>query len=150
MIIDNIRNSELYNNVNENVKKALEFLKNTDFSDVDSKRFEIDGSKVYASCCTVNKKPVADASWEVHKMYGDIHMVVEGEEDFGYDYKVENSDNLPYNENGDYVYDSDNGNIVKLKAGDFIVVFPQEPHMPAVTTNEDKTVKKIILKFLMD
>ena len=150
MIIDNILNAGLYNNVNENVKKALDFLKNTDFTDVDSKRFEIDGDKVYASCCTVNKTPIAEASWEVHKTYGDIHMVVEGEEDFGYDYKNENSPNLPYDENGNYVYNSKDGNIVKLKAGDFIIVFPQEPHMPAVTTNEDKTVKKIILKFLMD
>lgn len=151
MIIDNIKNAETYYGINENLKKALEFLKNTDFNAVkDSESFEIDGRKVYAWCGTVNKSPLEKKVWEAHKLYGDIHLLVEGEEDFGYDYRDENSPSLDYNEKGDYVYKKDGGNFVKLLPGEFAVVFPQEPHMPALTMNESKTAKKVILKFLMD
>ena len=151
MIIDNLLNVETYYGLNTNLKKALEFLKKTDFNAVDpGVKYEIDNERAYAWYGNVEKKSLEAHKWEAHKRYGDIHLVVEGEEDFGYDYRSEDSNSLDYNEKGDYVYEQDGGNFVKLKAGDFIVVFPQEPHMPAVTFNESKRVKKVILKFLMD
>lgn len=151
MIVDNLLNVKTYCGINANLTKALEFLKNTDFNTVEQgTRFEIDKNHITAWYGTVEKKPLETHKWEAHKMYGDIHLVVEGEEDFGYDYRSEDSNSLDYNEKGDYVYEQDGGNFVKLKAGDFIVVFPQEPHMPAVTFNESKKVKKVVLKFLMD
>ena len=149
MIIDNIRNAENYYGINENLTKALKCLKESDFSG-DPKRYEIDGKKAYASLYNCTKNTLENSKWEAHKLYGDIHMVVEGEEYFGYDYRVEDSENLEYNENGDRVYDAEGGNFVTLLPGDFIVVFPQEPHMPIVTFKEGEKVKKVIAKFTME
>ncbi len=151
MIVDNICNYETYVGLNDTIKKALDFLKSTDFRTIsDGTNFEIDGKKIYAWCNTIEKAPIQDGVWEVHKSYGDIHFIVDGEETFGYDYRNGEQDSIVYNENGDYIYNKEGGNFVKLLPGDFAIVFAQEPHMPAIAENENKFVKKVVVKFLQD
>lgn len=51
MVTDNIKNADLYYGMGERIKKALEFLKETDFSKMEPGKYEIDGSNVYALPC---------------------------------------------------------------------------------------------------
>ena len=63
MIIDNIRNAHNYYGINENLTKALKCLKEADFSG-EPKRYEIDGSKVYAGLYHCTKNTLENSKWE--------------------------------------------------------------------------------------
>ena len=151
MIIDNIKNADIYYGIHPNVDKLLDFLKSTAFPKTeDTTTYEIDGKKAYASCVKATKRVLDGAQWEAHKLYGDIHFIVDGEELFGYEVADLGRDTWEYNENGDYIFDHPTTNLVKLMPGDFAIVFPKEPHLPVIDKNSGTTVKKVIGKFLMD
>ncbi len=48
MIVDQIENKDLYSNLNPNIKKALDYLAETDFSETEAGKYEIDGENIFA------------------------------------------------------------------------------------------------------
>jgi len=80
MIIDNIKNSKLYFSVNNNFKKAFEFIEKAVNDNFEVGKYEIDGDKVYALVQEYETKTHNDTKFEGHKKYIDIQYIIEGTE----------------------------------------------------------------------
>ena len=76
MIFDNIKNAETYFNLDEKIKKGLEFILNNDLTTFENGKYEIDGDKVTANIQEYDTK--AEGLFEAHKNYIDIQYVISG------------------------------------------------------------------------
>lgn len=89
-----------------------------------------------------------DCLYESHKQYVDIQLIVEGEE---YIYTAD-ADTLqvcePYSAEKDIMfYDGDApGEAHLLRAGDYLVLYPQDAHQPMVCTDQPGRIKKVVYK----
>ena len=48
MIIDKLSNSYLYSGLSERINKSFAYLKETDFSKMETGKYEIDGNNIFA------------------------------------------------------------------------------------------------------
>src|SRR5579862_2731121 len=83
MIFDKIENSVVYENISPLIKRAFDYLKHTDFSDMAIGKHTIDGDEIYAILQEYDTKNDADAKLEAHRKYIDVQYIISGEELIG-------------------------------------------------------------------
>ena len=150
MIIDNLKNASNYYGVGQTIEKALRFLQETDFASVDSRKdYVLDDKKLYAWCSKFAQKPLSEGRWETHRKYGDIHYILEGQQSFGYVYRGSLDNSEGYDEEKDLEFWQGEGNMITLNQGDFIIVFPDDGHMPDIVPVDGAMVKKVVVKFVV-
>jgi len=146
MILDQLKNARLYFSTGERISKALQYLRSTDFSILEPGRYDIDGENIYALVSVYNTKPLSSAKWEAHKKYIDIQYVASGKEKMG----VTSSDKVipleDYSENNDCTIYKGDGNYILVDEGSFAVFFPTDIHMPGLSINLPKEIKKVVIK----
>lgn len=146
MIIDNLANSEKYTCLHKDFKLVFDFLKNNDLSKLECGKHQLRGDEVFFNLQEYETKPTQKL--EAHKKYIDIQVIAVGEEYMGYT----NIDNTSLSESYDNERDVMflNGNVDKLLATNknFLIFYPEDAHMPALSVNEPKKVKKAIFKIL--
>jgi YhcH/YjgK/YiaL family protein len=93
-----------------------------------------------------------DAKFETHDKMFDIQFVVSGEELFGIASRPDLEITEPYNKEKDITFyrDPPYYSSVLLRAGDLIVVAPEDAHKPACMVEKPAPVKKIIVKISVD
>lgn len=149
MIVDNIKNVKRYFCLGKRFDTALEYLKSTDFSKFDAGDYDIDGKNIYMLIRDYSTKTKEECEWEAHKKYIDVQYVAEGGEMCGYS-------DVSFLKEKSFVKDKDrlelegNGDFIKLEKGFFIILFPEDAHMPGVTFDKPSNVRKVVLKVLMD
>jgi YhcH/YjgK/YiaL family protein len=148
MIYDFLANAETYRHVKPGIALALDYLKKTDFTDVPSGKYELDGTKVYALVQRYQTKPVAGSVWESHRKHIDVQFVFKGEERFGY---VPLSEapamTQPYDEKTDAALYAPAHITLPLKAGQFAVFYPQDIHAPCLAEKDvPSEVIKVVVK----
>jgi len=115
---------------------------------------KIHGEAMFINDCRYGTKPVdGGALSEAHRRYIDVMYMVEGEEII----LVKPVDALrnvtqPYDAAGDALLAAVDGDetAVRLQAGQFIVLFPQDAHCPARSAGEPRPVRKLIGKLAVD
>lgn len=146
MILDQLKNAKLYFSIGERIAKALQYLETTDFSNIEAGKYDIDGDLIYAVVSVYNTKPLSSAKWEAHKRYIDVQYVFSGKEKMG----VTSSDKVipieEYNIDNDYAIYKGDGNYIYVEEGSFAVFFPSDIHMPGLSVNIPKEVKKVVVK----
>lgn len=148
MIVDNIKNAKKYEMVSPRVRQALEFLQNTDFSGLTERtNFEIDGTDCYAFFEAGTQKPIEKCSWETHNIRGDIHYILDGEQKFGYVYRGNLKSSRGYDAQRDVEFHEGEGDFIILKPGMFIIVFPEDGHMPNIEPRSGEKIRKVVVKF---
>ena len=145
MIFDSLSNYENYKQLGT-VAKMIEFCNNTDFSKMEKGRHEVDGDNCYFMVQEYQTK-VGGGLSESHDKYIDIQVIVEGTEVIGVTQRDLAGTPTEKNPDSDYcLYDCDTQRFT-LKAGDFAVFFPNDVHMPGVSTTDEPTpVKKVVVK----
>ena len=148
MIYDRLKNKKQYYSLNENFKKAFDFLCDTDFSKIEDGSYEIEGKKIYANVQSLKTKPVDEKKWEVHRKYIDIQYVICGEEKMGYgileDFKEITE---KYSEEKDVEFlNGEKFNFVDVQAGDFVIFYPNDVHAPMLSVKQEKEIRKVIVK----
>lgn len=147
MIIDNIKNYKKYLCVHPAFKEAFECLASLDEKS-ENKKYVVDGENCFVNLSTYFNKPASECSFESHKKYIDIQMVVSGHEQiyvadsdmlFCKDDRLDGDDIAFYIDCGDY-------NVADLLPGDFVVLFPGEAHKPLVAPGEPVETKKAVAK----
>ena len=146
MIIDNIKNAVLYYGIGEKIRKALKFLEETDFSGIEPGKYEIDGTDLFYMVQHYKARQLADSVWEAHKKYIDIQYVFWGEEIIGYSHIDVLSIKKPYDESGDAVLLDGKGDFCTVKSGFFMILNPEDAHMPGVSTGKQEDIKKVVVK----
>lgn len=145
MIVDKIENAGLYFSVSPRIKKALEFLQ-TVGKDGLSEKVEIDGADVYAFPAQYTSKKREDSVWEAHRNFIDVQYIVDGNECIGYEYLENLTVTEEYDENKDALLLEGDGTMVKCSGGTFMVLFPDDAHMPGVQDSGPCEMKKVIVK----
>lgn len=146
MIYGNIDNCEKYQCLNENFKRAFQFLINNDLKELPVGRYDIQGEDVFAMVQEYETKAEEEGKYEAHKKYIDIQYMVEGEEKVGYAF-VENLETcLPYDSEKDFMLLEGNKEFFGLRNNEFYIFFPEDAHMPGIAKENKTKVKKVVIK----
>ncbi|MCL2566789.1 MAG: YhcH/YjgK/YiaL family protein [Alphaproteobacteria bacterium] len=145
MIVDYLKNKNLY--TDSKIQKILNFIAETDFSKIESDKITIDDDNFFM-ISNITTKDVSEGFWESHRKYIDIHYVLSGEELIGYENISELKVDKNYNEDKDLItYFGSMKNSIHLKPGMFVLVYPEDAHMPNVSPNGTAAaLKKIVFK----
>jgi YhcH/YjgK/YiaL family protein len=145
MVFDHINNAHLYYALHPQFKRAFDYVNQLDINTIAAGRYEIDGEMMYMLVQEYDSKLKEDGKWEAHRRYIDLQYVVKGAEGIGYA-------NLRHLQPGEYDATKDflplqgEGDMVTLHSGSFVLLFPEDAHMPRLAVGAPTPVKKIVLK----
>lgn len=149
MIFDQMKNASCYKGILPAVTTALEKMAAYTPDNYPGGKVEIDGDNLFLLLNTYETRDPANAQFEAHEKYIDVMYMVEGEEII----YVKPTDCLqeitkPYDQAIDALLAKldDDAIPVRLTAGTFVILFPQDAHAPACYDTVPQTVKKIIGK----
>jgi YhcH/YjgK/YiaL family protein len=136
------------------LRKALDFLKQTDLFALEDGRAEIDGEEVFALVQSYDTRPVPDTPrFEAHRKYLDVQYLASGKEAMGWapldqldvtiEYIPDKDILLGHVPEGAYCF-------VPFSAGQGILLYPTDAHAPMHAAGESVPVKKIVVKVLLD
>lgn len=149
MIVDKLENTEKYWPVSPLIKKAFEFLKETDLSALPQGRTDIEGDNLFALHQTYETGAESEKRLEAHRKYMDIQFLVKGGECMGYCSNTDLPVQTPYDPDKDIEFFKDSPVMsLLIDQGDFALFFPGEPHKPSChhPNSKDHKVEKIVLK----
>lgn len=144
MIYDNIKHINNYDGLGL-VTKALELLKTTDFESLESGRHEVDGDNIFFMVQRNTTKTDAEIS-EAHFKYIDIQYIVKGQEKIGVAQIEDCPEPYQKDESADYMLFKCPTQPVVLNEGDFLVLYPNDVHMPGGAVEQPQDVIKIVVK----
>ena len=149
MILDTISNAKHYKGIHQGIDRILEAVQVYTAENYPSDCIQLDGDNLYMIFGEYETNPREGALTEAHEQYIDVMYMVEGSETI-YVKPVERLQNITKE------YDpaieallaetDEDATAVRLEAGSFIVLFPQDAHAPACYADGKKHVKKIIGK----
>lgn len=146
MILDKIENARLYFGIHPGLDQALRYLQNTSFQDFTPATVKIDTDNVYAMLKEVQTKPTGANLMESHLKYMDVQYVVSGVEQMGITLRTNQIPKKAYNETDDYMLFDERFDVVTVRAGMFAIFFPDDIHLPEITTTTPSTVQKVVVK----
>lgn len=146
MILANIADWERYADINPNLSQLFRFVTSNDLANFATTRIVLRDDDLFINMAEPTLKKAEEQKLEVHRKYIDVHIPLSGEEIIGISHLSEltvESDE-PFNEEDDYaVYSEPARNYVKVRPGQFCLVFPEDAHAPII--GEGK-IKKAIAK----
>jgi YhcH/YjgK/YiaL family protein len=145
MIIDQITNSHLYYSLHPGLKVAFETIQQTDLTTLPIGRIELDGENLFAMVQQSDSKPIEQGIWEAHRRYMDLQMEIQGSEKIGYA-NIARLSQGEYNAAKDFIPLFGAGDFLTMVPGNFILLLPQDAHMPGIAVNAPAPVKKLVIK----
>lgn len=149
MIIDSLQNLRRYAGLGYGLPQALRFLAENDLTRLEPGRHDLAGEDLFAVVQDYVSRPVELGTWEAHRRYIDVHYVVSGHERIGFA-------DLQTLQVGDYLPDKDflpvrgEGSTIKLAVGSFVILFPEDAHMPGLADPVPMPIRKVVLKARYD
>jgi YhcH/YjgK/YiaL family protein len=145
MIIDSILGLERYRRMNDGFEKAFRFLRSHDLQKLETGRYEIDGSNVYAMVSENELKDIEIAKLEVHDSYIDIHIPVSASETYGWkDRTLCNTGEGKYDDEKDIAFfDDEPEAFCVVNPFQIIIFFPSDAHAPLIGNGK---LKKTVIK----
>ncbi len=144
MIADRIENARLYP-VSENIKKALDFLKNLGDKNPAECGFGQKGDDIYAFYTSYDNEKNPPV-FEVHKNYIDIQYIVKGKETFGWKTKPKFPEDKYNPEKDCALFSEDDYGAFTLGEGEFSIFYPTDAHAPKMKNAGNSTIEKIVVK----
>lgn len=146
MILDQIENRNIYRDLHPGIWEGLQFLASIDFAALSPGRNDIDGDRLYALRQEYQTGSQEGGIWESHRQYIDIQYVFSGPEQIGYASFDSVSVTAAYDPLEDCVLYEGSGQFIEVHPRDFMILFPQDIHMPAIRVGDPETVQKIVVK----
>lgn len=147
MIIDTLKNAQLYYGLGPKFVKAFEYLQQTDFSKVEKGKYEIDGTNIFAIVNEYDTISTEGEQMESHKQHIDVQYIVNGEELIGHDFLRNQTPSKAYDETADFMLFGETPTFFsKLEQGMFAIFFPTDLHMPNIRVTDPVPVKKVVIK----
>jgi YhcH/YjgK/YiaL family protein len=145
MIIDKLTNSHLYETLSPRIKRAFDYLHQTDLRAIEDGKYEIDGNTSYAVVQQYTTKTKEQGKWEAHRRYIDIQYIIQGMEMIGYNHLSRLAPG-EYDPARDVVFLTGEGNYLPLSSGEFMLLYPEDAHMPCIAIDAPGAVKKVVVK----
>lgn len=146
MIYDNLKNINIYKGLSDDIYEGLVFLKNVK-PNIENGVYEIN-TRVKAIVSEYETKKVNEYGFEAHKRFIDIQYVLQGTERVCCLPLEKLNETKPYSEDNDAAFYSASSKPLEMIIGDgfFSVFYPQDGHMPCLSVDGPKWVKKVVLK----
>lgn len=132
VIYDKIKNWEIYSAVHPLFKTAFEHLLNNDIANFHEGQCSIKGKEVFAAVSNEVFKTKDIYYHEAHKEYIDIQVALKGSFEIGLRF-LDNCKNIKveYNAEKDIeFYDEEPLSKINLSEGEFLILFPEDAHLP--------------------
>lgn len=146
MILDKIKNIQLYADLNPSIVRALKYLRDTDFFKLSPGKHKITGDEIFSIIHNYKTKDLGDCRLEAHRKYIDIHYMAEGSELIGYSLFSDQEPATEYDEENDFILYCGDKNYLTLEEGMFAVFYPSDLHMPGIIIDKPQEVKKVVVK----
>ena len=146
MLYDSLKHIEFYKGIHPGVYRALEILRDTDFSQLEDKRYEVDGDNLFFFLQSYETKPDNDTP-EAHRKYIDIQFLVSGREKMGVAPLEDMSEEVEARPDGDIWFYRGPMDYITLTAGDrFAVLWPGDAHAPSIAVDRPAPCRKCVVK----
>lgn len=146
MVYTKRKNLHRYLGQSRNLDTAIRYLQNTDLTQLQKGRNEIDGNEVFVNRFDYQTMPQENAIWEGHIQYADIHVLLSGHEKIG----VTNVDALKETlrkPEEDFVgFEGNVESWFPMTSEDILIVYPEDIHMVKVIDTESTLVEKACFK----
>jgi len=146
MISDTLSNAPFYCNLHKSFRLAFDYLQQTDFSNIENGKIELDGENVFAIVNRYNTHSAEELKWEAHRKYIDVQFIASGNEHVGIVDIGEMSSSSEYDDGKDVQFFEGAGEHFHLREKMFAVIFPHEVHKPGITSAERAHVLKVVIK----
>lgn len=148
MIFDKLENLPLYAESFPNAEKVIAFLEKCVAAPPAPGKYELDGKKLFVNVQEYAPKVFAPDKLEYHRKYIDIQLLLAGAEDLYYAPLDGLDAVMPYNAEKDCGFDRlpapGDATKVALRPGNFVLLFPEEGHLPGVGAPATKVVKAVV------
>ena len=146
MLYDSLKHIDFYKGIHPGVYRALEILRDTDFSQLEDKRYEVDGDNLFFFLQSYETKPDNDTP-EAHRKYIDIQFLVSGREKMGVAPLEDMSEEVEARPDGDIWFYRGPMDYITLTAGDrFAVLWPGDAHAPSIAVDSPAPCRKCVVK----
>ena len=147
MIFDRIENLGDYVGLSDNIKKFADYIATHDAAAYAPGKYVLD-SDVYFDVKSYEPRADENVGWESHRKYIDVQYVIEGRELMGIMPVSDMTEKTPYDDSTDKIIYEPTGaaSILRLRAGMFALLLPQDAHHPTVIDGERTRNKKIVAK----
>lgn len=151
MIIDVLKNLQLYKCVNSRFSELFSYILNTDFSRFQTGKHETNIEGVFFLVNEYTTKIENLHIIEGHRTYIDVQYMISGEELIDFEPLKHQSVNRDYDQEADYIlFNADCPNQVLLAKGMVAIFFPKDLHMPSYAYKQPSTIRKIVFKVKID
>ena len=153
MIFDKMDNISDYFEELPLLKKVEEFVADFNHKKLSDGTYEIDGKRVFAMIQSYRKKQqTQEMMFEAHKKYIDLQYIVNGMEKIRWA-KLDKVDLVEerYSSGGDIAFYEGNAMFdFTLTKGTFLLLYPEDAHLPGLSAQKDINVRKIVFKIQVD
>ena len=111
--------------------------------------FEIAGTQVYAIVQDYDTLLLNQGVWEAHRRYIDLQYMVSGTERIGYAHVGRMSPGV-YDPARDFLPLAGEGDFLTFGPGDFMLLFPEDAHMPRIAVGAPAPVRKVVVKVAVE
>ena len=145
MIIDHVSNAKLYSNLSPLIGRAFEYIQENDLVALPVGKYEIDGKGLFVSIQEYSTKLPELGKWEAHRRYIDLQYLIQGTEHIYYAHlgRLQLGD---YDDSKDFLALSGEGDCLTMQKDDFMILFPEDGHMPGMAIDAPLPVKKPVFK----
>ncbi|MBK7982486.1 MAG: YhcH/YjgK/YiaL family protein [Candidatus Competibacteraceae bacterium] len=145
MIVDHLANAERYAVLGPPFKQAFDFLRTTDLKALAAGRHSLAGDALFALAQSYHTKPASEGFWEAHRRYIDLQFIVEGIERIGYA-PLHRMTLESHDGSRDLSLLHGEGDFLTLTDGCFMLLWPEDAHMPGLQAEQAGLVRKIVFK----
>ncbi|WP_300860125.1 YhcH/YjgK/YiaL family protein [uncultured Clostridium sp.] len=153
MIFDKIENISDYFEELPLLKKVEDFVVDFKNGKLADGTYEIDGKRVFAMVQSYRtRQQTHEMMFEAHKKYIDLQYIVNGIEKIRWA-RLDSVDLVEekYSTGGDIAfYEGDAMFDFTLTKGTFLLLYPEDAHLPGLSAQKDVNVRKIVFKIQVD
>lgn len=145
MVLDSIKNKNLYVNMHPLFPKAFDFIENYLENELTPGIYEICGEDLFSKIMEYDTR--SDGDFEVHNKYIDIQYIAKGAEKIEYGCRNDFSVST-YDEEEDFLFLEGGKKRLEfvLHQGEFVIFFPDDAHKPSLDVEKTEKVVKVVLK----
>lgn len=149
MIVDSLQNTEVTEKIHPLLKKAFDFIRDSDFSKIKDGEIKTDDPRLHFVIVTVQGKKKSEVKVETHNKHIEIHAPLLGVEKIGWKSGVELMlIATPYNEEKDITFFIDQPtSFIKIYPGQFVLCHTEDGHATGIG---EGLIRKIIAKITLD
>jgi len=153
VIADALENLNKYGPIIPHSKEISDYFNKTNISSLETGKYQIAGESVYILIQEYLTKNDSEKKWESHKRYIDIQIVLSGQECIGYSPSHFLALEGEYSDEKDIMFyknDTQQHCELLVPRDHFCLFFPGEAHKPGLHVSRRESVKKAVIKVMVD